>query len=249
MDIKIPKISHPFIGVGKKIESMVRKALFDFSMLIDTKKLAVALSGGKDSLCMLFMLKAVLGRGFDDIELSAIHIDGDFSCGASFEKKFLQSLADDLGIKIYFKEQKNNLKNFNCYTCSRKRRRLIFDIAKENGIQTVAFGHHRDDNIQTLFLNLFHKGDFEGMLPKIKFHKFDITLIRPLIYVTEKEIVQFANNYKILKTFCKCPNGQSTKRNEVKKIIKEIENGFPNIETNLSKAAFLYGSKKALDFN
>jgi len=243
MDIKI---RHPFIGIGKKIESMTRKALFDFSMLKGINKLAVALSGGKDSLCMLFMLKAILGKGFDDIELQAIHIDGDFSCGASFERKFLQKIADELGIKIYFKEQKISLKKSNCYTCSRNRRRLIFDIAKENGIQTIAFGHHRDDNIQTLILNLFHKGDFEGMLPKIKLHKFDITIIRPLIYVTEKEIIQFAKNHKILKTFCKCPIGQTSKRTEVRKIIKDIENSFPNIETNLSKAAFLYGSQKAL---
>ena len=247
MNIKIPQISHPFMGIGKKIESMARKAIFDFSMLKGIKKLAIALSGGKDSLCLLFMLKAILKHSVDDIELVAIHIDGDFSCGASFEKKFLQLLADEIGVKIYFKEQKIYLKKNNCYSCSRVRRKLIFDTAKENDIETIAFGHTRDDNIQTVILNLFHKGDFEGMLPKIKLHKFEVTLIRPLIYVSEKEILQFANNYKILKTFCKCPIGQTSKRKEVKKIIKEIQDSFPNIEENLSKAAFLYGSQKALN--
>ncbi|NGX35095.1 MAG: tRNA 2-thiocytidine biosynthesis protein TtcA, partial [Candidatus Anoxychlamydiales bacterium] len=192
MIINTVKFSHPFIGKGKKIESMTRKAIFDFSMLENVNSLAVALSGGKDSICLLFMLKAILKNGFNKVNLSAIHIDGDFSCGASFEKKFLKNLCDEMGIKIYFKEQKNIFnKNFNCYTCSRKRRRLIFDIAKENDIDTIAFGHHRDDNIETLLLNLFHIGDFEAMLPKIKFQKFEKTIIRPLIYVSEKDIITF----------------------------------------------------------
>ncbi|HEU63892.1 MAG: tRNA 2-thiocytidine biosynthesis protein TtcA [Candidatus Anoxychlamydiales bacterium] len=246
MIINTHKISHPFIGKGKKIESMVRKAIFDFSLLCEVKSLAVALSGGKDSICLLFMLKAILGNGFKKVKLSAIHIDGDFSCGASFEKKFLKNLCDEIDVKIYFKEQKNTLKNFNCYTCSRQRRKLIFDIAKENDIDTIAFGHHRDDNIETLLLNLFHIGDFEAMQPKIKFQKFDKTIIRPLIYVSEKDIITFAKQNEILKTFCKCPMGQKSKRNDVKKIILNIENNFPNIKSNLSKASFLYGSKKAL---
>ena len=246
MIINIPKISHPFKGVGKKIESKVRKALFDFSMLQNISSLAIALSGGKDSLCLLFMLKAILGKGFDNINLIAIHIDGDFSCGASHERNFLKSICDDLNIKIYFKDLKINFDKINCYTCSRKRRKLIFDTANEHNINTVAFGHHKDDNIQTLILNLFHKAEFEGMLPKIKFQKLDITIIRPLIYVDEQEIINFAQNNNILKTFCKCPIGQTSKRKEVKKIISEIENNFPNIKSNLSKASFISGSKKAL---
>ncbi|KKK80568.1 hypothetical protein LCGC14_2822180, partial [marine sediment metagenome] len=72
------------------------------------------------------------------------------------------------------------------------------------------------------------------------------TIIRPLIYVSEKDIITFAKQNEILKTFCKCPMGQKSKRNDVKKIILNIENNFPNIKSNLSKASFLYGSKKAL---
>ncbi len=246
MIISSHKISHPFTGVGKRIESMVRKAIYDFSMLKDVKSLAIALSGGKDSLCLLYMLKVILTNCYKDIELSAIHIDGDFSCGASVEKKFLQSICDDLDVKIYFKEQKNSLKNLNCYSCARERRKLIFDIAKKHGIESIAFGHHREDNIETLLLNLFHIGDFEAMLPKIKFQKFDVTIIRPLIYVKESQSLSFAKQNSILKTFCKCPIGQNSKRKDVKKIIDQIEMKFPNIKSNLSKASFLYGSKKAL---
>jgi len=246
MNIQISKITHPFKPIGKKIESKIRKALFEFEMLKNTKSLAIALSGGKDSLCMLFMLKAILGRGFDKIELSAIHIDGDLSCGASFEKKFLQEICDKLEVKLYLKEVKINLKKLDCYSCSRKRRGLIFEIAKAKNIDTIAFGHHMDDNIQTVLLNLFHKAEFEGMMPKIKMHKFGVSIIRPLIFVEEVEILKFAKLYEFLKTFCKCPIGQNSKRKDVKKIIDNIEDTFPSIKSNLSRASFLYGSKKAL---
>lgn len=246
MTIEIPKISHPFNNVGKKIESKVRKALLEFSMLKDVKSLAIALSGGKDSLSLLFMLKAIIGRGFDKIELSAIHIDGDFSCGPSCERKFLKDICEDLNIKIFFENLKINLKNLDCYKCARERRKIIFDIAKKNNINAIAFGHHRDDNIQTLLLNLLHKAEFEGMLPVLKFKKFDVSIIRPLIYVEEDEIIQFAKYYNLLRTYCKCPIGQTSKRKDVKKIIDDIEKTFPNTKTNLSQASFVYASKKAM---
>jgi len=247
MNIEISKISHPFNSVGKKIESKVRKALFDFSMLQNVNSLAVALSGGKDSLCMLIMLKAILGRGFEKKDIFAIHIDGDYSCGPSYERKFLKKICDELDVKIFFENLKNNFKDIDCYACARQRRKLIFDIAKKHEINTVAFGHHRDDNIQTLILNLFHKAEFEGMLPIIKFKKFDMTVIRPMIYVEENEIIKFAKYYQFLRTFCKCPIGQTSKRKEVKRIINEIEKKFPNIKSNLSQASFVYSLKKALD--
>lgn len=246
MNIQIPKIPHPFNKVGKKIESKIRKALFDFSMLQNIKSLAVALSGGKDSLCLLFMLKAILGRGFENIELFAIHVDGDFSCGPAYEKKFLQQICDDLKIKIYFENLKNNFKNMDCYKCARERRKIIFEIAKKQNTRTIAFGHHNDDNIETLLMNLFHKGEFEGMLPVVKFKKIDVTIIRPMIYVEEDEICRFAKYYEILRTFCKCPIGETSKRKEVKKIITDLENQFPNIRSNLSLSSFVYSKQKAL---
>ncbi|MFA6502499.1 MAG: tRNA lysidine(34) synthetase TilS, partial [Parachlamydiales bacterium] len=233
-------------GIGRTIESKVRKALKEFSMLESANSLAVALSGGKDSLCLLFMLKAVIGKGFKNIDFYAIHIDGDFSCGASYDKNYLNELCKQYDIKFISKELKNNSEKLDCYSCSRNRRKLIFDTARENNISTIAFGHHQDDNVQTLLLNLFHKAEFEGMMPKIKFKRFGVSIIRPLIYVNEHEIIEFAKQNDILKVFCKCPIGQNSKRKTVKKIIEDIKLDFPNVKSNLSKASFVYGSKKAL---
>ncbi len=246
MNIDIPNARPPFSGAGKKIESTIRKALFDFKMLDNAKQsIAIALSGGKDSLLLLFMLKAILGRGFKKLNILAIHIDGDFSCGASYNRSFLKAICKKIDVNIIFKELKINIKKTNCYSCSRQRRKLIFDIAKENGIDTIAFGHHRDDNIQTLLLNLFHKAEFEGMLANINLKTYGITIIRPLIYVSEKEIINFAKRYNFLKTVCKCPIGQVSKRKDITRIINEIEESFPNIKTNLSKSSFIYSLEKA----
>src|SRR3990167_8030205 len=102
MSVLIPNISHPFSGTGKKIESKIRKALFDFSMLENIDTLAIALSGGKDSLTLLYMLNFIAGKGFKKIKLTAIHIDGEFSCGASVNRNFLKKICDDLKINIFF---------------------------------------------------------------------------------------------------------------------------------------------------
>ncbi len=232
--------------LSKKIESQMRKALYDFSMVENISSLAIALSGGKDSLTMMLMLKKILGRGFNNLKLLAIYIDGDFSCGPSEQKNILKKICEDNNIDFISKELNQKIDALNCYKCARERRKLIFKTAKENNINTIAFGHHRDDNIQTLLLNLFHKGEFEGMQPVIKFQKLDVTIIRPLIYITEQEIINFAKQNHFLKIICKCPIGQKSKRKEIDKIISNIDRSFPNIRKNLSTASFIYGSKKAL---
>jgi tRNA(Ile)-lysidine synthetase-like protein len=239
MDIKTTQNS-------KKIESKIRKALFEFEMLKNVKNLALALSGGKDSLTLLYMLSKILKNGYD-INLKAIHIDGSFSCGANISKKFLKDICDNLNIEFLTDTLDIEYEKLNCYSCSRDRRKLIFDIAKKNSCSAIAFGHHRDDNIQTLLLNLFHKAEFASMMPKIKFKKISATIIRPLIYVEEKEIINFAKVNNFLKTTCQCPFGKNSNRKKINKIIEKIELDFPNIRNNLSLSGFLYGSKKALD--
>jgi tRNA(Ile)-lysidine synthetase-like protein len=231
---------------SKKIESKIRKAIFEFDLLKDVKSLAVALSGGKDSLTLLYMLFKILKNGFN-INLKAIHIDGSFSCGANISKKILKDICDSLNVQFLSSALDIEYEKLNCYSCSRERRKLIFDIAKKNNCDVIAFGHHRDDNIQTLLLNLFHKAEFASMMPKIKFKKIQATIIRPLIYVEEKEIITFAKKNDFLKTSCQCPFGKNSNRKKIDKIIEKIEFDFPNIRNNLSLSSFLYGSKKALD--
>lgn len=253
MNISVPQ--PPWSGTGKKLESAFRKALYDFKMLENDQpelsleklplKIAVALSGGKDSLTLLFLLKAVSGKGFPELDINAILVEGEFSCGAGVNVNYLQKICDALGVNFITKQSKQRLENLECYSCSRERRSLIFGAAKEIGATTIAFGHHRDDHAQTVMMNLLHKGEFAGLLPKILMHEYGVTIIRPLIYSGEKEITIFAEQNGFLRIMCKCPVGQNSMRKKVKEMIEEIELLYPNALKNIAQAGLIYGSDKA----
>lgn len=242
----LPLAQPPWTGIGQKIESMCRKALYEFSLLEGADKLAIALSGGKDSLTLLFMLKAILGRGLPDLPLYAIHVAGEFSCGASVQGNYLQGICDALGVELIICHSKQKRETLECYSCSRERRKLIFEAAKERGATTVAFGHHRDDSIQTLMMNLLHKAEFAANLPKLHMEDYGVTIIRPLIYIPEIAIKKFAQQYGFARIMCQCPVGQNSLRRKVDELIDNMEQFFPNARENLAQASLQYGSKKAM---
>lgn len=241
----VPIIRPPWTKLGKKLESMVRKALFDYQMLENCKDVAVALSGGKDSLSLLFMLKAISGRGFPKFTIHAIHVDGEFSCGAGVDKSYLRSVCESLDINFVTCRSKQKQEGIECYRCSRERRSLIFNAAKKIGANVVAFGHHRDDSVQTLLMNLFHKAEFAANLPKVAMYDYGINIIRPLIYVSEKEILSFARQNRFSRIVCQCPVAKNSMRKKVDNLLDEVEGLFPNIRVNIAKAGRVYGSDKA----
>lgn len=246
--MSLPSLAHlrpPWTAVGKQIESAVRRALFDFQLLDQTKKICVALSGGKDSISLLLFLKAILGRGFPKIPLAAAHVSGEFSCGAGVTEGYLRALCDQIEVPLCIKQSTHTLDQLECYSCSRERRMLLFQACHEVGADAIAFGHHRDDQIQTLLLNLFHKGEFAGLLPDLMMEHYGIKIMRPLIYVSEADIRVFAQKQGFARITCRCPVGQHSKRRQVEELIQEIEQKFPHVRGNLAHAAFQYGSEKA----
>src|SRR3990167_6503236 len=213
MELVIPLAKPPWTALGKELESCLRKAIFDFHLLDEkTEKVAIALSGGKDSLGLLFLLHALRGRGFPLFELYAIHVEGEFSCGAGIDGEFLGAICRELGVPLIRRSSTQKREGLECYRCSRERRTLIFEAAKEVGATTIAFGHHRDDSAQTLLLNLFHKAEFAANLPKVFMHDYNVTIIRPLIYVAEDTLRTFAREYGFARITCQCPVGQDSKR-------------------------------------
>jgi tRNA(Ile)-lysidine synthase TilS/MesJ len=214
-------------------------------MLEEDSKVAVALSGGKDSLTLLFLLKAISGKGFQELDIHAILVEGEFSCGAGVNVDYLKRICEKLGVNFITRESKQKLETLECYSCSRERRSLIFDAAKSVGATKIAFGHHRDDNAQTVLMNLLHKGEFAGNLPKIHMHDYGVTIIRPLIYIGEDDIRTFAEQHAFVRIMCRCPVGQNSMRKKVKDLIQEIEVLYPNARENLSQASLKYGSDKA----
>ncbi|CUI16953.1 putative PP-loop superfamily ATPase [Candidatus Protochlamydia naegleriophila] len=241
----IPIARPPWTTLGKKLESTFRKALFDFEMLKDVSKIAVALSGGKDSLTLLFLLKAISGRGFPKLDIHAIHVSGEFSCGAGVNEDYLRAICDELEVHFTTRTSTQKLETLECYSCSRERRRLLFDAAKSQGADTIAFGHHRDDHTQTVLMNLLHKAEFAGNLPKIRMQEYGVTIIRPLIYIAEQDIRTFAQQQGFARIMCRCPVGQNSMRKQVDQLLHEMEALFPNARENIAKAGLIYGSQKA----
>ncbi len=246
LKLSIPVAAPPWTSLGRRLESLCRKALYTFSLIEGVDKIGVALSGGKDSLTLLYLLKAISGRGFPNFSLHAFHVQGEFSCGSSVDIKFLESICHALSIPLTICQSTQKRETLECYSCSRERRSLIFNAAKANNITTIAFGHHKDDSIQTLLMNLFHKAEFAANLPKVPMYDYGITIIRPLIYTSEQEIKEFAKLYGFNRITCQCPVGQNSLRKQTENILKELEEAFPNVRENLSQASFTYASDKAL---
>lgn len=245
MNINISIAQPPWSGLGKRLESAFRKALYDFKMLEEDTKVAIALSGGKDSLTLLFLLKAISGKGFPELDIHAILVEGEFSCGAGVNVDYLKKICDKLGVNFITRPSTQKLEKLECYSCSRERRSLIFDAAKSVGATKIAFGHHRDDNAQTVLMNLLHKGEFAGNLPKIHMEQYGVTIIRPLIFIGEEDIRTFAEQQGFIRIMCRCPVGQNSMRKKVKDMLEEIELLYPNARENIARASLLYGSDKA----
>jgi len=239
------KLFPPFTGLGRRLESAMRKALWTYAMVPEDGKLAVALSGGKDSLTLLVLLHAVSGRGFPPLELTAIHVQGEFTCGAGVDLALLKNICEQLSVPLIVKESHMKREELECYSCSRARRSLLFTATKEAGATTLAFGHHRDDHAQTLMMNLLHKGEFAGNLPQLEMVDYGVTVIRPLIYIAEDQIRTFAKEAGFARITCQCPVGQRSVRKKVDALIDELELHFPHARANLARAGLVYGSDKA----
>ncbi len=246
LSIHSPIATPPWTKLGKTLESLTRKALYEFKLIENQSKIGVALSGGKDSLTLLFLLSAISGKGFPPFEIVCFHVSGEYSCGAKISQTYLETVCQKLKVKLVILESTQKLETLECYSCSRERRSLIFKAAKKKGIETIAFGHHREDDIETLLMNLFHKAEFAGMLPKIPMVDYGVTIIRPLIFLSIDQIKAFASLYGYYRITCECPVGQKSKRKDLARLIDQIEIHFPNIRHNLAFASLNYGSKKAL---
>jgi len=227
----------------KKLESACRKALFDFDMIEDDQPIGIALSGGKDSLTLLYLLKAISGRGFPKFPIHAFHVSGAFSCGPGITKPFLEEFCKNLNVPLHIAHAHQKLEELECYSCSRRRRTLLFDMTKKEGIKTLAFGHHRDDSVQTLLMNVLHKAEFEMLSPKLKMHRYECTIIRPLILIEERSIVTFSQNEGFSRITCQCPVGVNSVRKKTEMLLQKVEAVFPNARTNLAQAGLHYSKK------
>lgn len=219
------------------ISKRAGRAIMDYSMLSDGDKIAVAVSGGKDSLTLLRVLND--RRQFVPIkyDLLAVHIDLGYpsSCAGKLEKYFRK-----LGVNYHIKKvdvlKRTPKKSISCFWCSWNRRKALFEAAHSFGCTKVALGHHKDDIIETVLLNLFFQGEISAMSPKQELFRGKITLIRPFAYVEEYMIERFAREEKLPVVSCKCPNASVSNRTRMGKIIGELKKVCPDVKTNIFRS-------------
>jgi tRNA 2-thiocytidine biosynthesis protein TtcA len=224
----------------KEIRSLVGKAIHRYGLIHDGDRILVGVSGGKDSLSLLHLLKERLKRVPIHYELVTVHIDLGFDSGRAeilkdyFEKEGLSYHIEftDIGKKANSSENRENP----CFLCAWERRKKLFQLANRFKCDKVALGHHKDDIIETLLINIFYSGEISTMLPLQSLFKGKITLIRPLSLVEEKKIEKFAQRMHLPFGSSGCPSSGKTKRKEVKEIIESLSKKNRKVKGNIFRA-------------
>ena len=211
----------------KRLLSFIRRGVDDYEMIREGDKIAVGVSAGKDSLTLLAGM-AELRRFYPKkFELIAITIDMGFE-GVDFSP--IQKFCDELGVeyhivksqiaKIVFDVRKEASP---CSLCAKMRRGALHTAAKELGCNTVALGHHFDDVVETFMLNLFFEGRLGCFQPVTYLSRMDIRLIRPMIYMPEKDVRYFAKSAELPVVKSSCPADGNTQREEMKQLLARLD--------------------------
>lgn len=211
----------------KRILSYVRRAVDDYEMIKDGDKIGIGVSAGKDSLTLLLAL-AELRRFYPNkFQLVAITVDMGFD-GADFTaiKELCEALDVEYHVvptqisKIIFdvRKEKNP-----CSLCAKMRRGALYNYAKELGCRSVALGHHFDDVVETFMLNLFYEGRIGCFQPVTYLSNTGITLIRPMIYMPEKDVSEFSRKNSLPVLTSPCPADKTTEREEMKTLLRTLE--------------------------
>ncbi|WP_275950193.1 ATP-binding protein [Desulfonema limicola] len=195
-------------------------------MISDKDRIVVGLSGGMDSLTLMWFLHERLRRIPIDYELLAIYIDPGFE--NSFSEN-LKAYCRNMGYKLHVELTDYGVLSHSaynrenpCFLCSRLRRKRLFELADEFGYYKLALGHNKDDIIETLFLNMFYSGEISTMCPKQFLFKEKFTIIRPLAYAEENMIRKFAKQNNFPEFVNVCPSASISKRREIKDFLSRV---------------------------
>lgn len=219
----------------RRIVSRVRAAVDDYKMISAGDKIAVGVSGGKDSLLLLKALCELKRFYSNDFELVAITVDmrfnkqaGDFSAIAEmcreYGVEYIVKPSDLYEIIFEVRKEENP-----CALCARMRRGILHDTAKETGCNKIALGHHLDDAAETFMMNLLLESRIGCFAPVTYLSRKDITMIRPLIYIREREAVAATQRLQLPVVESKCPANGLTKREDVKNLLQTLSDTYGDV--------------------
>lgn len=232
----------------KKIWNRFVKGVKEFKMIKDGDKIAVCMSGGKDSMLLAKCMQELKRHGEMDFELVFLCMNPGYN---DENKQKIINNAEILNIPLTMFESDifdrvANIEDHPCYVCARMRRGYLYNHARDLGCNKIALGHHFDDVIETIVMGMIYGAQMQTMMPKLhsSFHE-GMELIRPLYYVKEADIISWQNKNELefIKCACKiteknsCENEEGSKRQEVKKLISEFRKKNKYIDTNIFRSA------------
>ena len=224
----------------KEIRSLMGKAIHRYGLIQEGDRILVGVSGGKDSLSLLHLLHERSKRVPIHYELFPVYIDLGFGSGrAEILKIFFETKGfphhiefTEIGKRANGPENRENP----CFLCSWERRKRLFYLAHRFKCNKIALGHHKDDIIETLLLNIFYSAEISTMIPLQTLFKGKITLIRPLALLEEKKVERFAREMGLPFGPSGCPSSGQTKRKEVKELIATLEKKNRRVKGNIFRA-------------
>ncbi len=228
-----PKHKYDFNKLAKRLRRNTAEAIVDYNMIDDGDRIMVCLSGGKDSYTMLDMLLSLQRVAPIKFELMAVNLDQK---QPGFPNEILPGYLENLGVAYHVIERDTYsvVKRVipegktTCGLCSRLRRGTLYGYAQENGFNKIALGHHRDDIIETLFLNMFHGGSLQAMPPKLLSDDGANVVIRPLAYCKEKDIATYSQRREFPIIPCDlCGSQPNLQRQKTKEMLHEWDRLYP----------------------
>ena len=223
----------------EKISKKAGKMLNEHRLVEEGDRILVGLSGGKDS---MILLEAMADRRRHlplDFQLFAVHVSAT-NIGYEMDTDYLKEFCSELGIPLYLEDIEVDLtvdpKKAPCFVCSWNRRKRIFELSKELNCNKVALGHHKDDAIQTLLMNMIYHGSISSLPQKLSMFEGRIQLIRPLLFIPEKELTYYATLRSFKQQEKTCPYDDATKRVAIKELIRQMDRLNRDARRNLFQA-------------
>ena len=225
-----------------KIRKQITKALSDYHMIAEGDHVMVAVSGGKDSSILAILLKEIQKKALINFSFEAVMLD---QVQPGFDASVFSAFMEECEIKLTILKEdtysivkdKTPVGNTFCSLCSRLRRGILYNYAFQNKFTKIALGHHRDDMIETLLMNLFYSGKVGSMPPKLYSNDHRNIVIRPLAFVSEKDIVSLSTAWNIPIIPCNlCGSQEGLKRDRMTKLLDDLELESPDIRNSIANA-------------